>query len=77
MAVDTIMAITKDQPARILERMSDDFVIESAILKLESSETLLHQGYRQNNPNKNSAQIDLDQYETTKSDLEQGGRKGE
>ena len=76
-AVDTRRAITNDQPVMIFERMADDFVIESAILKLESSETLLHQGYRQNNPNKNSAQIDLDQYETTKSDLEQGGRKGE
>ncbi len=76
-AVDTRRAITNDQAVMIFERMADDFVIESAILKLESSETLLHQDYRQNNPNKNSAQIDLDQYKTTKGDLEQGGRKGE
>ena len=57
-----------------IKRIQDDVILEIAAMRLQASKDLMKQGYRINNPAKDSSEYNFDQYRLTEDDIEKGRR---
>lgn len=70
----TAISLDNEMVIQRMKLIEDDLSLEVAKMRLEASGNLIKQGYRLNNPGKNPAQMNLDQYQLTKDDIDKGKR---
>ena len=66
----TAERLLNEQEIQKIKRMHDNIAIELSDLKTKTSGNMMLQGFRQQNPNKNPAELNLDSYELTVEGLQ-------
>lgn len=70
----TAISLDNEMVIKTMQLIQEDLALDVAKMRLKASSNLIKQGYRLNNPDKNPAQINLDQYRLTKDDVDKGKR---
>ncbi|MBP5615982.1 MAG: hypothetical protein J6X42_05505, partial [Alphaproteobacteria bacterium] len=68
----TAISLDNEMVIKTMQLIQEDLTLDVAKMRLKASSNLIKQGYRLNNPDKNPAQINLDQYRLTKDDIDKG-----